>query len=347
MSKPIKAAIVGCGGIARGKHIPAFKEMDNVEVVAVCDIIPERAAQAAEIFGGCRVFADWRELVAMPDLDLVDICTPNCWHAPIAIGAMKAGKHVFSEKPDAITVAEAQEMKETAERTGRHLMVMRNLRYREHSEYAKRFIEEGRCGDIYAGRCGYIRRRGIPGRGGWFTTKAQSGGGPLIDLGVHMIDLAMWMMGNPVPVAVSGSVYNKFASSDESTGGDAAGGTFDVEDLAIGLIRFDNGALLQVECSWASNIEGEKGFVELRGTQAGINWEERALTVYAEEYGRQYDIKPYFNFNETGHAENLQHFIDVITKGETPTFRPIHGLNMVKILCSLYESAALGREVVL
>lgn len=350
--KKIKVGIVGCGGIAKVCHIPAYLEMENVEVVATCDIIADRASSAAEMTGAKYVFTDWNDLISLSDLDMVDICTPNYLHAPIAIGAMLAGKHAFCEKPDSITIDEVLEMKATSEKTGKHLMVMRNNRFREHSEYAKRFMDEGKCGDVYAGRCGYIRRRGIPGMGGWFTTKAQSGGGPLIDLGVHIIDMAIWLMGNPKPVAVSGSVYTKFADAGEvsdsehsSFGDKVKGGTFDVEDLAIGMIRFDNGACLQIEFSWASNIEAEKYFVELRGTKAGIDWDGNGLMIYTEDNGVLCDIKPVLKTDYHGHAENLQHFIDVLTKGAEPLFKPIEGVNMVKILTNIYESAKLGKEI--
>ena len=350
--KKIKAGVVGCGGISKNQHIPALMKIDEVEIVAVCDILKERAEFAREMSGAKYAFTDYKDLIALSELDMVDICTPNYLHAPVAIEALKSGKHVFCEKPDAMTVEEVENMKKTSEESGKHLMVMRNHRFREHSKYAKKYIEDGKCGEIYAGRCGWIRRRGIPGKGGWFTTKAQSGGGPLIDLGVHMIDLTMWLMGNPAPVAVSGAIYSKFASaedisdSEHSAFGDKIkGGTFDVEDLSIGMIRFDNGACLQIEFSWASNIECEKGFVELRGSKAGINWEDNQLTIYAEEYGSLYDLKPVLDTRGYAHADNIRHFIDVILYGKKPIFEPIQGVNMIKILTSLYKSAELGREV--
>ncbi|MCL2819313.1 MAG: Gfo/Idh/MocA family oxidoreductase [Oscillospiraceae bacterium] len=353
----IKVGLIGCGGVAFWAHIPTLKQFnDAVEVIAVCDIIKERAEHAARELGASHVFTDYKELVKLDGLDMVDICTPNYMHSEITVSALNAGLNVFCEKPDAISVEQVLAMKEASEKSGKHLMVMRNNRFVAESQYAKSFIESGKCGDIYAGRCGWIRRRGIPGKGGWFTTKELSGGGPLIDLGVHMLDLAMWMMGNPTPVAVSGSTYTKFAKS--STGSDSmhAGfgdsnedGTFDVEDLAIGMIRFDNGACLQVECSWASNIAEERAFVELRGDKAGLTWDWEGLSIFTEDFNSTTDIKPIIErtaIDIDGHIKNLRHFIyDVLRDGKEPMFKPIQGVNMVKMLTALYESAKRGEEI--
>jgi len=348
--------LVGCGGIARGAHIPAFLSIENAEVIAVCDIIKERADDAAKRLGAKNVFTDFNELIAMKDIDMVDICTPNYLHSEIAIAALNAGKHAFSEKPDAITVEKAIAMKEAADRSGKKLMVMRNWRYAPSCRYIKEYISEQKCGEIYAGRCGWIRRRGIPGKGGWFTTKEQSGGGPLIDLGVHIIDLSMWMMGNPKPVSLSGSVYTKFAKNDDLADSEHAAfgdkkedGTFDVEDLAIGMIKFDNGACIQFEFSWASNIEQEYGFIEMRGTKAGFKWEGSdnisPLTLYTNDV---FSLKPNLPPSKPTHAENLRHFIDdVLINGKTPDFTPEQGVEMIKILTSIYKSAETGKEVVL
>ena len=355
--KTIKLGLIGCGGVTIWAHVPVLKQFKNVEVVAVCDVIKERAEKAAKDLKAKHIFTDYKELLALNEIDMVDICTPNYLHSVIAIDALQAGKHVFCEKPDAITVDQVIAMKTASEQTGKQLMIMRNNRFTPGSQYAKNFIEAGKCGEIYAGRCGWIRRRGIPGKGGWFTTKELSGGGPLIDLGVHMLDLAIWMMGNPTPVTVSGSIYNKFASNTAASDSMHAGfgeksdsGTFDVEDLAIGMIRFDNGACLHVECSWASNINEEYNFVELRGEKAGLAWRWDDLTIFTEDYNNINDITPVFERGPrsdiTGHLECLRHFIyDVLIDGKEPSFKPIQGVNMVKVLTALYESAKLGEEI--
>ena len=351
--KTYNVGIVGCGGISRWAHYPFYKNDKRVKVVAVCDIIKERAEGfVRDCYPEAAVYTDYRDLIAREDIDCVDICTPNYLHSEIAVAAFAHGKNVFSEKPDAVSPEKAIAMKEAAEKAGKLLMVMRNNRFADASAYMKKYIEAGRMGEIYAGRCAWQRRRGIPGKGGWFTTKAQSGGGPLIDLGVHMIDLAVWLMGNPRPVAVSGNTVCKFATSDVSDsvnsnfGDKKAGGTFDVEDLAMGMIRFDNGAVLQIEFSWASNVKEEHRFVELRGTKAGMLWlDGNTLEIYSEDDGQLTNTKMAGNLRDDGHVRNLRHFYDVLDGKCEPCFKPQQGVDMIKILSAVYESAKTGQEV--
>lgn len=353
--KKWRVGIIGIGGIFKGSHIWEYLDDERLEVVALCDIIEERATEIRDKhFPNAAVYTDFRELLKDESIDSVDICTPNYLHSIIAVAAFEAGKHVFCEKPDAVNVEEVLKMNRAAEKAGKTLMIMRNNRFSPASQYAKKYIESGAMGDIYCGRCGWQRRRGIPGKGGWFTTKAQSGGGPLIDLGVHMIDLAIWLMGNPKPVTVTGSTYCKFADSDTSDsvnsdfGDKVSGGTFDVEDLAMGTIRFDNGAQLQIEFSWASNIKQENRFVELRGTKSGLTWRDGDLEVFTEMHGQGCDIHPTnLEPEKKEHVLNLINFYDVVIDGKEPVFKPQQGIDMIKILCAIYESAETGREVVL
>ncbi len=356
-NKKLKVAIIGCGGIFNACHIHAYKDNEDIEIIALCDILIDRAKSAADKLGldHSVCYENYEDVLNLEGLDSIDICTPNYLHSIIAVKALDKGINVFCEKPDAISVAEAERMKAAAEASGKVLMVMRNNRYNNYSKYLKKYIEEGNMGEIYTARCGWRRRRGIPGKGGWFTTKAMSGGGPLIDLGVHMIDLCIWLMGNPTPVAVSGATYCKFADSDteadseNSQFGDAVeGGTFDVEDLAFGFIRFDNGCTMQIEFSWASNVEGERHFIDLRGTKAGATTDthDRSFKIFTEENGKVVDIVPELPKNTViPHVQNLQHFWRVLRGEEKPGFEPIQGLNMIKILEAMYKSAELGAEV--
>lgn len=353
--KTYNVALIGCGGIARYAHNMFYPNDPRVKMVAVCDILPDRAAAfGKEFYPEADVYTDYREVLKRDDIDAVDICTPNYLHSEIAIAALEAGKHVFCEKPDAVSPEKAMAMKEAAEKAGKVLMVMRNNRYMKASQYMRKYIDEGKMGEIYAGRCGWQRRRGIPGKGGWFTTKEKSGGGPLIDLGVHMIDLAIWLMGNPRPVAVSGATFCKFANNqasdsiNSSFGDKVEGGTFDVEDLAMGMIRFDNGAVLQIEFSWASNVEVENRFVELRGTKAGCKWlNGNHLSIFSEDNGELTDLTLADKTTAEGHPINLRHFFDVLDGKAEPCFVPQQGVDMIKILAGVYESARTGREVVL
>lgn len=349
----LRVGCVGIGGMGN-VHLKGYTGDDRVQVVALCDLIPDKMTGAKKNWNlpDANCYTDFREMIDWENLDVVDIATPNDFHSIIAVYALDHGCHVFCEKPDAINVEEALKMKEASERNNKVLMIMRNNRYYGHSVFAKKYIESGKMGDIYCGRCGWIRRRGIPGKGGWFTTKAQSGGGPLIDLGVHMIDLSIWLMGNPTPVAVSGATFCKFADDDAQSdsvhanfGTKQENGTFDVEDLAMGLIRFDNGAVLQIEFSWASNVERETRFVELRGTKSGLTWEgDSGVTFYSEENGQLTDLHPHCTPGD-GHVANLRHFVDVVVDHKAPDFVPIQGVNMIKILQALYQSAETGKEV--
>jgi len=353
MEKKLKVGLIGLGGILKTAHMPGYLEFKDVEIVAICDIVPEKIEAFKKDFNmpDVKSFTDYEELLEIDELDFIDICTPNYLHSVIAVKALNKGIHVFCEKPDAVSASEALKMQEAANNSGKHLMVMRNNRFRTTSRYLKKYVSDGNAGEIYCGRCGWQRRRGIPGKGGWFTTKAQSGGGPLIDLGVHMIDLAIWLMGNPTPVSVSGCTYTKFADNDvsdsvhSSFGEKKADGIFDVEDLAMGFIRFDNGACLQIEFSWASNIEKENVFVELRGSKAGINFKLDEFKIYTENNGVLEDIAPLVKETPPDHPKNIRHFINVLKGEEEPDFVPVQGVNMIKILDAMYKSAETGAEV--
>ncbi|WP_127586815.1 Gfo/Idh/MocA family protein [Paenibacillus koleovorans] len=347
----LKVGMVGTGGIFQYAHLPAYEKHPEIEIAAVCDTQEERAKALAERLGLERYYTDYRTMLAEEELDLINICTPNAFHAEIAIAALQAGKHVFCEKPDAMNPSEVRSMSEATKVADKTLMVMRNNRFRSSSSFLKSYIEQGLLGEIYTGRCGWVRSRGIPGKGGWFTTKALSGGGPLIDLGVHFIDLAVWLMGNPQPVSVVGATYRKFAETDmadsaHSGFGDAqANGVFDVEDLATGFIRFDNGASLQIEFSWASNIEEEHHFVELRGTRAGASLKNHQLKLISEFDGVLLDSVPRLPKDQGGHTENINHFIDVVQGRKQPIFTPDQGVDMIDIISAIYKSAETGVEV--
>jgi predicted dehydrogenase len=216
MVRKLKLGIIGTGNIFKNVHVQAWSTDPDVEIYAVCDEIHEKAQAIAQQYGVSHVYTNYGDLLQDSAIDMIDICTDNLDHSEIAIAALTAGKHVFCEKPDAVNAEEAQKMADAAKKSGKVLMTMRNNRFRPAAQFLKKFIASGHMGDIYTGRCGWIRRRGIPGKGGWFTNKSLSGGGPLIDLGVHFIDLAIWLMGNPKPVCVVGATYRKFADSSIS-----------------------------------------------------------------------------------------------------------------------------------
>jgi len=341
----LKAGVIGTGGIFKGAHLPGWLSHPDVELVAFCDAYKPSAEAAAKDFPGAKVYDDYRELLADPSIDVVGISTPNVYHSEIAIAALQRGKHVFCEKPDAVNAAEARRMADAAKAAGKVLMTMRNNRFSEEAKFVKRLIDQGKLGDLYMGRCGWIRRRGIPGRGGWFTTKELSGGGPLIDLGVHMIDLAMWTNGNARPVTVTGSTYRKFADRPDRSGS-VPPGTFDVEDAAAGFIRFDNGASLQIEFSWASNIAEEQKFLEWRGTEGGFSLINDKLSLFTEADGVLIDQQPKFEKAQIPqHTANIRHFVECVLGREEAIFTPEQGVDMMDILTAIYASAESGKEV--
>lgn len=340
----LRIGLIGLGGISKAVHIPTYLHCGEVEIAGLCDIIESRAEEVRKnFFPAAKVYTDYRTLLQDPSIAAVDICTPNYLHSIMAVAALNAGKHVFCEKPDAVSPEEAVKMQQAAQNSGKVLMVMRNNRWVNTSRYLKQYVEAGRAGELYAGRCGWIRRRGIPGKGGWFTTKVQSGGGPLIDL-------AVWLMGSPRPVAVSGSTFCKFAdvttsdSVHSSFGETRADGIFDVEDLAMGFIKFENGACLQIEFSWASNIECERNFVELRGSKAGFSWVNTEIKLFTEEQNMLLNIQP-STTPAGGHSDNILHFVDVLLHGAKPQFDPQQGVDIIRILDGIYRSAQTGCEI--
>jgi len=341
----LRIGLIGTGGIYRGAHLVGWKTAKDIEVIAVCDANEQLAQQAKADFPDAEVYTNYEQLLDNPNIDAVSITAPNKFHSIIAVQALNKGKHVLCEKPDAINVEEAKKMAEAAKTANKTLMVMRNNRFTASAQYVKKLQEQGYFGELYAGRCGWIRTRGIPGRGGWFTTKELSGGGPLIDLGVHMIDLALWLSGNPVPKTVTGSTYCKFANTPNEQG-EIPAGTFDVEDMATGFIRFDNKASLQLEFSWASNVEKETKFVEWRGTKAGFSIIDEQLTIYREENGQVIVEKPVLEEQAIPqHAANIHHFLAAIRNEEKASIVPEQGVHMIQILCSIYDSAEKGMEI--
>jgi predicted dehydrogenase len=341
VKEKLKLGVIGAGGIFKNAHAPAWLAHPEIEIIAISDPIEKIAKTFSQEYGIPHVFTDYREILALDEIDVVDICTPNILHSEIAIAALKVGKHVFCEKPDAVNAEEALKMSDTANKSGKVLMVMRNNRFNPSSQFMKKYVDAGHMGEIYTGRCGWVRRRGIPGRGGWFTNKKLSGGGPLIDLGVHFIDVVMWLMGDPKPVAVVGATYNHFANTEEKSSG-----SFDVEDLASGFIRFNNGASLQIEFSWASNIEEEMNYYELRGTKSGVSFKNGDLKIFSEIEGTLVDIVPRLPDQQiSNHTSNINHFIDVLQQRAEPIIRPEHGVHMIEILSAIYESARIGKEV--
>ena len=290
MGRKVRIGIIGCGGIANGKHMPALKKIEEAEMVAFCDIIEERAVKAAKEFGveGAKVYTDYRKLLEDESIESVHVCTPNRSHSFITIDALEAGKHVMCEKPMAKTYAEAKKMYETAQRTGKKLTIGYQQRWRPDSLYLKEACDNGDLGDIYYGRAIALRRRAVP-TWGVFLNEYEQGGGPLIDIGTHALDLTLWMMNNYKPKMVVGNVYKKLGNQERSGNawGDWDPAQYTVEDSAFGFVTMENGATISVEASWALNIaDPNEAVTYLCGDKAGADM-RGGLHLNYVKYGRQ------------------------------------------------------------
>lgn len=355
----LRIGIVGTGGIANGKHMPSLKKLSNVEMVAFCDIVEERAVKAANQYGaeGSKVYTDYRELLKDETIDIVHVCTPNYNHAEIAIAAMEAGKHVMSEKPMAISSKEARAMVEASKRTGKKLTVGYNNRFRPDSQHLKKVCESGQLGEIYYAKAHAIRRRAVP-TWGVFLDEEKQGGGPLIDIGTHALDLTLWMMDNYKPVSVTGSVYHKLGSRANSANawGPWDPEKFTVEDSAFGYIKMENGATIVLESSWALNtLDVKEAKTTLCGTEGGADMED-GLRLNGESFSRMWEQEvnlksggvAFFSGTAEKDADlEMRVWVDAILNDTEPVVKAEQALVVTEILEAIYESAKTGKTVYL
>ena len=353
----LRVAIVGCGGIANGKHLPALKTVKDIELVAFCDIIVERAEKAAKEYGveGARVYEDYRELLKVEKPDVVHVCTPNREHSEVAIAAMEAGADVLCEKPMAINEAEAKAMLECAQRTGRTLSIGYQSRYRADSQYMKAECEKGTFGNIYFAKAHAIRRRAVP-TWGVFLNEYEQGGGPLIDIGTHALDLTLWMMDNYEPAYCVGTKYRELAEQGKGSGndwGDWDPSKFTVEDSCFGFVVMKNGATVILESSWALNtLDKIEASTSICGSKAGADMRD-GLRINGVENGRQYVLKPDFHAGGAAFFEGAsngspaeieaQQFYHAIRTGTKPCVLPEQAYVVSKILDGIYKSANSGK----
>lgn len=355
MGRKVRIGIIGCGGIANGKHMPALKKIEEAEMVAFCDIIEERAVKAAKEFGaeGAKVYTDYRKLLEDESIESVHVCTPNRSHSFITIDALEAGKHVMCEKPMAKTYAEAKKMYETAQRTGKKLTIGYQQRWRPDSLYLKEACDNGDLGDIYYGRAIALRRRAVP-TWGVFLNEYEQGGGPLIDIGTHALDLTLWMMNNYKPKMVVGNVYKKLGNQERSGNawGDWDPAQYTVEDSAFGFVTMENGATISVEASWALNIaDPNEAVTYLCGDKAGADM-RGGLHLNYVKYGRQCIETPNFEAGGAAFFEGAtsdpseleaRAFINAIINDTEVSTKPEQALVVTQILEGIYESAKQGK----
>lgn len=350
----LKVAVIGTGSISES-HIHGYLRNPNVELYAFCDISEKRLQEMGEKYGVTRLYTDKDAMLAeLPEIDAVSVCTWNSAHAPCTIAALKAGKHVLCEKPMAISAQEARKMLDTAREAGKLLMVGFVRRYGNDCRILKEFVDQGYFGDIYYSKATYLRRNGSP--GGWFGMKEFSAGGPLIDLGVHVIDLTRYVMGNPKPVSVYGTAFHKLGDrrnlKDEKayTAASATGKEpFDVEDLATAMIRYDNGSVVCVEASFSLNLKEDEGKIEFFGTKAGARLDPE-LELYTETNGYMANVNlcvPTALSFEGLFENEIDHFVDCIQNGTECISPGEDGITLMEILDAVYESARTGHEVVI
>ena len=353
----LKVAIIGCGGIANGKHMPSLAKLSNIQMMAFCDIVQEKAEEAAKKYGtsDAKVYTDYKLLLKDKTIDVVHVCTPNKSHADITVDSLEAGKHVMCEKPMAKTAADARRMLEAAKLTGKKLTIGYQNRYRPDSLYLNKVCREGELGEIYYAKAHAIRRRAVP-TWGVFLNEDEQGGGPLIDIGTHALDLTLWMMNNYKPKSVMGSAFYKLGKKKDAAN---AWGSWDpekftVEDSAFGFITMENGAIISLESSWAiNNLQVGEAITTLCGTEGGADmWE--GLRLNGEKYGKLYTTKPdmeatgvdFYGSTSLSPSElEAKMWIDCIINDTEPMVKPEEALAVTEILEAIYKSSKTGKAV--
>jgi predicted dehydrogenase len=350
MSK-IKVAVIGCGTIAKGEHIPAYMKNEKAEIKYFCDIIPERAEAMVSKYSCGTAVTDYKTILNDPEIEAVSVCTPNNLHAQISTDFLKAGKNVLCEKPAARTYAEALAMQKVQHETGKILNIGVVNRFNTSVNKIKKLIDDGVLGELYHVYGSFRSQRSIPGLGGPFTTKAISGGGVLIDWGVHFLDLIMYCSGDPLPKTVSGQAYSKLAKDMKSysyesmwAGPPNYSGTYDVDDFITGFIR-TQGTSITINGAWAQNIGVEEMYVDFLGDKAGVRLQYgEGFVLYSAKDGEiietssKYEIVPQFE-NE------IDCFLKCIKSGEK---LPSHIDTVVitaKVMQALYDSSEQGKEI--
>ena len=354
----IKIGIIGCGGIGMQKHLPALSVIDNVQIIAFCDTNIERATAAKEKFGteDAKIYDNYKNMLVDKLVNVVHICTPNKSHSHIAIDALENGMHVMCEKPMAKTAAEAKTMVEASKRTGKKLSIAYQNRFRQDSLYLKKLCEQGELGEIYFAKAHAIRRRAVP-TWGVFLNEEEQGGGPLIDIGTHALDLTLWMMNNYKPKYVVGNTYAKLSNTKNAANafGSWNPDEFNVEDSAFGFITMENGATIILETSWALNtLDEDEAKTTLCGTKGGADMRD-GLTINGEAHSRLYEKKilidsegvAFFDSSSVESEEVIEarQWIDCIINDTDPVVKPEEAMVVTQILEAIYESAKTQKPV--
>lgn len=348
--REVCVGIIGCGGIANGKHLPGLSKVENVKLVAFCDLIEEKAVEARDKYGveGAKVYTDYKELLEDSSIEVVHVCTPNKSHSFITVDALESGKHVMCEKPMAKTAEEAQKMVDAAKRTGKKLTIGYQNRFRRDSEYLHAACEEGELGDIYFAKAHAIRRRAVP-TWGVFLNEEEQGGGPLIDIGTHALDMTLWMMDNYKPKLVVGKAYNKLGDQRNTANawGDWDPEEFTVEDSAFGFIVMEDNSTIILESSWALNsLDVDEAKTSLCGTKAGADMKD-GLRINGVKHNAQYIEKPnlkaggvafYDGEVEKAGDKEARLWIEAVVNDTEPRVKPEEAFVVTQILEAIYAS---------
>ena len=349
----LKVGVIGGGSISEF-HINSYISNPDAELIALCDSNEQRLTLAGEKYGVTNLYNNYNDLLQNKDVDAVSICTWNNTHAEMAIAALEAGKHVLVEKPLSSTVEQALAVEEAVNKSGKQLQVGFVRRHGSNTKLLKQFIDQDELGEIYYAKASCIRRLGNP--GGWFSDRSKSGGGPLIDLGVHMIDICWYLMGKPRPVSVSGNAYSKLGNRSNIENlsfykaADYDSTLNDVEDLANALIRFENGASLYVDVSFTLHAKEDELYVKLFGVKGGAEIEPE-LVMVTEKNNTILNMTPQIDnlsFDFVGAFTNeINHFVECCLEGKE-TLAPVEdGVQVMKMLSAVYESASTGKEIYL
>ena len=346
MQKKCRIGFIGAGRIAR-RQIESLKKNPSAEIVAVSARNPENLKRLTEDLGIPRSSQDWRELLADKEIDALSICTPNDLHSEQTVAALEAGKHVLVEKPMARSVKEAVLMEEAARKTGKLLQIGFQERFSPAARAAKAWIDKGFLGDVLFVRVQALRRRGIP-NWGVYGQKEIQGGGPLIDIGVHMLEMAHYLVGAPVPIAATGSTYHYFGNRKDETvcrWPNWDWQAYDVEDLAAGFIRFATGASLTIESSFVAHLEKNIFSVQILGTKGGLTTDP--LKFFSDQNGYMVDCSPAHLHEESGFDYKLSHFVECVNQGKDSEAPAREGVLIQKMIDGIYRSAELRKEVLI
>lgn len=364
--KKLQIGIIGCSGIAKNKHMPALSKLNDLcEMVAFCDIVLEMAEEAAKEYGtkDAKLYTNYKELLKDKNIDVVHVLTPNVAHCPITVAAFEAGKHVMCEKPMAHNSEDAKKMLDAWKKSGKKFTIGYQNRFRPEVQNLKKACEKGELGEIYYGKAHAVRRRAVP-TWGVFSNKALQGGGPLIDIGTHALDMTLWMMDNYEPESVTGKVFYKLGHLEEAVEGNAFGPWdpkhYEVEDSAMGFIKMKNGAVINLEAAWAINmLDSREASTTLCGTKAGaeirsgMGYPVDELIYNRGRNGQLMEEKissggnvAYFEggVGDPGYEEAKQ-WLNAIINDEEPLVKPEQAYVVTKILEAIYKSDETGKEV--